>query len=202
MTHENAKATILAATHCICCGRSLVDAVSVEMGIGPVCRGKYLPDDADVTHDQRKEANALVFKAACNDTSNADKLLIADQVEALGFPKFAEIVRKRFLKDSVRLEPKAITFGKGQYAKTLPAYVVNVPYNSKTKAFNAALKNAIDWRDRTPVWTVKNGKKVWGGWAIKGKSAVKAQLLEVLAKYFKGQAAIGPKGTFIIGQTA
>ena len=31
----------LTATNCICCGRDLVDAESVEQGIGPICRGKY-----------------------------------------------------------------------------------------------------------------------------------------------------------------
>lgn len=34
-TYENAPATKMLATNCVVCGRALVDAVSVEMGIGP-----------------------------------------------------------------------------------------------------------------------------------------------------------------------
>lgn len=39
--YENAPATKLVATHCACCGKALVDALSVDIGIGPICRGKW-----------------------------------------------------------------------------------------------------------------------------------------------------------------
>ena len=41
MSYENAPATQLIATHCACCGRPLVDAASVERGVGPECARKY-----------------------------------------------------------------------------------------------------------------------------------------------------------------
>jgi hypothetical protein len=41
MSYENAPATKLLATHCACCARPLVDALSVELGIGPDCRKKH-----------------------------------------------------------------------------------------------------------------------------------------------------------------
>lgn len=41
MGYEEAPATEMMASHCLLCGRPLVDAVSVETGIGPVCREKY-----------------------------------------------------------------------------------------------------------------------------------------------------------------
>jgi hypothetical protein len=41
MSYESAPATKLLATHCACCSRPLVDAVSVETGIGPDCRKKH-----------------------------------------------------------------------------------------------------------------------------------------------------------------
>ena len=44
MSYENAPATMLVATHCCVCNRPLVDADSVEMGIGPTCRGHVEPD--------------------------------------------------------------------------------------------------------------------------------------------------------------
>lgn len=41
MGYENAPATKLLATHCCCCARPLVDAKSVELGIGPECRKRH-----------------------------------------------------------------------------------------------------------------------------------------------------------------
>lgn len=39
--YESAPATAMLATHCACCGRALLDATSVEAGIGPECRRKH-----------------------------------------------------------------------------------------------------------------------------------------------------------------
>jgi len=41
MGYENAPATILLATHCAVCSRPLVDAESIERGIGPDCAKKH-----------------------------------------------------------------------------------------------------------------------------------------------------------------
>lgn len=41
MSYENAPATKMLATHCACCARPLVDAESVELGIGPDCRKRH-----------------------------------------------------------------------------------------------------------------------------------------------------------------
>jgi hypothetical protein len=63
MSYENAPATKLVATDCCVCGRPLVDSESVEAGIGPVCRTKYLMADS-LTKTARKKANKLVYQAA------------------------------------------------------------------------------------------------------------------------------------------
>lgn len=41
MSYETAPATKMLATHCACCARPLVDATSVETGVGPECRKKH-----------------------------------------------------------------------------------------------------------------------------------------------------------------
>lgn len=41
MSYESAPATRLVATACCCCGRPLVDSISVEAGVGPTCREKH-----------------------------------------------------------------------------------------------------------------------------------------------------------------
>lgn len=48
--YENAPAAAMLATHC-CCGRPLLDAVSVEAGIGPDCRKKHGFDEAQTAPD-------------------------------------------------------------------------------------------------------------------------------------------------------
>lgn len=46
MSYETAPATLLLATHCACCARPLVDATSVETGVGPECRKRHGYADA------------------------------------------------------------------------------------------------------------------------------------------------------------
>lgn len=196
MSYAQTKACILAATHCVCCGKPLLDAVSVELGVGPICRGKYL--GGDVPDEQRQEANALVKLAASADTSNAQKLHLADQVAALGFPLFAEIVRKRFLKKVISIERCQETFNNDEQCAAL---LVSVPFQKGTPAFNTALKQTIVWKDRRAVWKKhpKKAKSVFVGWAVKCSPLLKRRILEALEASFKGEEAIGPKGPFVIG---
>lgn len=56
--YERAVATQIMATHCCFCGRPLVDAESVQRGIGPICKGKYAI--GDITDDSLKEALGVV----------------------------------------------------------------------------------------------------------------------------------------------
>ena len=194
MSYETAPATLLAATRCICCGKELVDAASVECGVGPVCRKKYLTSEVASDAD-RKAANALIYQAASESTSNVQKLELAAEVEALGFPNFAEIVRKRFLKKAIRLEQAQVKFGHEEQA----AFIVHTPYGPSVQKFNDALKAAIDWKDRAAQWTVDdNDKKRWAGWAFKARTDLKAKVYMLLCKHFDGEEAIGPKGAFTL----
>lgn len=65
MSYENAPATKMLATRCCCCGRPLLDAVSVSVGIGPDCREKY-GFNIEVPEDSRKAANAVIHMVAVN----------------------------------------------------------------------------------------------------------------------------------------
>lgn len=62
--YENAPATKMLATQCCVCARPLVDAKSVELGIGPDCRKKY-GFDLGVPEAARIEANKVVYEIAC-----------------------------------------------------------------------------------------------------------------------------------------
>ncbi len=65
MSYEEAPATKMLATHCIFCSRPLLDASSVEAGIGPICRGKVGYNDPVPNH-ARQEANKLIHRIATN----------------------------------------------------------------------------------------------------------------------------------------
>jgi hypothetical protein len=93
MSYENAPATKMLATHCACCGRPLVDAKSVEIGIGPDCRKKH-GWDVDVPEANRRAANKIVYEIALKQ-QGFDVLKQCEALRALGFDKLAGIVEKR-----------------------------------------------------------------------------------------------------------
>jgi len=57
--YEQALSTRLLATHCCCCNRPLRDADSVSLGIGPICREKYLPIEMHYVVDQNQLKRAV-----------------------------------------------------------------------------------------------------------------------------------------------
>lgn len=91
----NAPATKLLATACACCGRALVDAVSVETGIGPECR-KMHAVDVVVDESKRAEANVLVHSVAKKGVKKGECAKICKQLAALGFVVLAARIMKRF----------------------------------------------------------------------------------------------------------
>ena len=93
MSYTNAPATALVATHCAVCNRELLDAVSVEAGIGPVCREKH-GYNIEANEDDRAEANQLVHAIAANIKAPTvgDNL---DRLNALGFTRLARAIAKR-----------------------------------------------------------------------------------------------------------
>jgi hypothetical protein len=91
MSYENAPATKMLATHCAACGRPLVDAVSVETGLGPDCRKKY---SVEVSEENRELANGLVYQLALEQTGEA-ALRCAFELRALGFVALADRVADR-----------------------------------------------------------------------------------------------------------
>ena len=98
MSYENAPATKMLATHCCACGRPLVDAASVEAGMGPDCREKY-GYNIDAEPSNRQAANAIVHRIACGDKSQ----IAADcaSLSAMGFVVLAAKLIGRVAKVAV-----------------------------------------------------------------------------------------------------
>lgn len=99
MGYEDAPATVMLATFCACCSRPLVDATSVECGIGPECRKKYRLPELD--ESTRIEANKLVNEIARLQQGDVVEENI-ERLEAMGCDVIAARCRKRlFGKDVV-----------------------------------------------------------------------------------------------------
>lgn len=87
--YEAAPATRMLATHCLVCNRPLVEAVSVQTGIGPECRKKS-GYDATVDSAVRDEANRLVYQIAADRHMAPEQLDAAcKRLEHLGFGRLA-----------------------------------------------------------------------------------------------------------------
>jgi hypothetical protein len=81
------------ATQCACCGLPLVDAKSVETGVGPDCRKKH-GFDLDVPESVRSEANVIVHAIAMQQ-DGAEVIELCARLHSLGFVKLASRVGKR-----------------------------------------------------------------------------------------------------------
>lgn len=93
MSYENAPATKMLATHCAVCRRPLVDAKSVELGIGPDCRKKY-GFDISVDESARAMANKLVYEIALK-PQHLDTFKRTAILRELGFLKLAKVIEDR-----------------------------------------------------------------------------------------------------------
>lgn len=127
-----APATSLIATACACCSRALLDAPSVERGIGPYCAKKHGYGDAQTApawdiaqaeiaravalapevpalaslDDARRSANALVHRIAADPQSVAMPHLLA-AVSALGYSRLAAAIAEHLCPVTVRIETSA-----------------------------------------------------------------------------------------------
>jgi hypothetical protein len=174
--YENAPATKMLATNCVVCGRPLVDAISVEMGIGPECRKEY---DGGIAPAVREEANKIVHDAAMSAGIGRveEVLAAAAKIEALGLSVLADKMRRRF-KNAERLAEIEIEEKDGKYR-------VITPYRRKeSEAFVAAWRAVPGrrWENGANVVPVESKKALWA----------------VLCRFFGGRYAKGPKGVFRI----
>lgn len=188
-----APAVSLVATDCAACSRPLLDAVSVETGMGPTCRKRHgygvaqAPADwtaaraaiagvvgLDLGDDARIAANRLVHRiAAAPGSTDVPALLVA--VSALGFVQVAGAIAGnlrpvvRVIRETAPTEQYVVDVARG----TLP--------DASFEAFVDALRGVPGrrWdRDRyANVVPARRRRELWG--------ALKASL---------------PAGTMIVGE--
>lgn len=187
MTYETAPATKLLAAHCAVCSRPLVDAISVETGMGPECRRRH-GYDAPASDEARREVNRRVYLIALWRT-HAKQLVLGDQrvpttrevvehvmeIQKLGFTKLAGVL-------GAKLADVELT-------RAGDVYSLAVPYDLR---FITALRSArsmgrpcAHWNEPTKTWTFA--------------AAVKNQVYAALRVAFAGRLGTGPLGLFVIG---
>jgi hypothetical protein len=182
MSYTAAPACQLLATHCCCCGRPLVDAISVELGIGPECRKGF---DGNIDANTQDECNRLTRLAAvAAQNGNVEEVRrLAGEVEALGLSSLADKIRKRFV--NAERKAKIIILDNGD------TLIVGTPFRRKDSSdFIEAWRNIPGRRyDRS-----RNANVV--------PVAQKGRLWELLRRFFPGEFGTGPKGLFRIPEAA
>jgi hypothetical protein len=171
MSYENAPATKMLATHCCLCARPLVDAVSVEAGMGPDCRENsgYYAEGASA--DARSTVNAIVYRIAAG-MDLAELPAAIETVRSYGFHKLADTLAKRL--STITVEDR----GDGTIAVFTPYSPEFVP------AVKAAAGGWAQFDRQLKAWIVPNGPKV-----------TKA-LWAAMRRCFPGVLGVGPKGLF------
>lgn len=204
MSYTNAKSTVLLASHCCMCGLPLRDAKSVELGIGPVCRRKYV-GAADMSEEARTEANQLIYAASalygegCTADDIEDILKIADRLVFLGLPRVAERIAFRFIPIRIEVEEDVPEYRWDRQTRTevetgRTGIVVNVwtPYDPD---FTNDIKRTM--RYKRPIKDKSRGFH----WQV--RRADSRALLGVLARHFAGRWVYSDtKGSFQVPTVA
>lgn len=201
MGYEDAKATKMLATHCAACGRPLVDASSVEYGVGPVCRKKYQYEDAlpitqEVTEKVEKTLSSVsdpdlqgkVSEAVSKDDSRKAANVLVHHIakfqkgpESMGAIRLIRALGYEVLADRIedRLKPEIII----EEDEDQGRIVVDSPYN---KTFVALVREIEDRKFdfETKTWSVPKKKK--------------RDLWEALKAAYEGEVGMGDKGPFVI----
>jgi Family of unknown function (DUF6011) len=172
MGYENAPATRMLATHCAVCARPLVDATSVETGIGPDCRQKH-GYNVDVDPEDRADANVIVHRIAL-DRSAATVAEGCRDLRALGFEKLASVIESRVA---------AVTV-----TEVGPALIaVDTPFDEAVvDAMRSIPGRRWDKERKVNTFPVSSRNIVWA----------------VLRRFFDGQLGVGPRGAFLITSKA
>lgn len=200
MPYENAPATKMIAVECACCGRPLLDAVSVETGMGPHCRKKHgfskpdfevdtvavittlaatLPAElyaaivpsADEADLPRRAANRLVHRIACLGSGAPSAFeTFASMVNALSELGFVKLASRI----KARWASIRIEEANGELVLTSPFNETFVP--------EARAIPGRRWAKPVNIFPASSKPQLWAA----------------LRKCFAGRIASGPKGLFVI----
>lgn len=165
-SYMNAPACRMLATHCAVCARPLLDARSVELGIGPDCARRY-GFNIDVSEDARAEANHLVYRIALVQ-DGPEVIEKCERLSVIGFHKLSNRILDRKI-------PIKITVSQDNRIEVKAPYSIDA-----VNAFRSVQGRVWD-RDRKLTT-----------FPMSSKNAV----YTALQAGYSGMLAMGPKGVF------
>lgn len=115
------------ATVCACCGRRLVDAESVETGIGPECRKRFGSDR--VPDSVRRAANTLIKTLAQKGVSRATCRSVCAKLQSLGFTVLVGRILKRF-RTTLPIVPKMSAEELAEARETYRKILIDFAYDN------------------------------------------------------------------------
>lgn len=181
LDYTAAPACTMLATRCAFCSRKLLDALSVESGIGPDCAELHGVERVAATH--RKEANELIYQIAVLQRTDWNRTaLLLDRLTALGF---FEVVSKI----TARFSPKPTILIETIKAEIGEAFKVVAPYRAQATE---------GWRSipgRRFIQESIGGAKVSYN-LVPARS--RAALWAFLQTYYQGEVVQGSKGVRVI----
>ncbi len=167
----------LLRSRCLICDNKLSDALSVEIGIGPVCRSRtdYDRTARNLQEDERREANAIIHEIV---EGTGDPLLgeRVARLRALGFT----ILAARLLEAIVTVRIERVTSADQTWL------VVQTPYNASA----------------LPAWRSIPGR-VWDPTAKANRIPIEQeqQLRNLLAEHYGGLIAQDANSIFRVPST-
>jgi len=170
-----APATALVAARCAACGRALLDAVSVEVGMGPTCRGRAGLDgegtganwetarallSGAVTvaeFDARATANRVVHRIAADQNSAAVPALLA-ALRALGFAGVESAIREHM---DLGIPTVTVAAEGDRYAVTF-AGLDNATFAAVVAALRGVPGRRFDGARRANIVPTAARRELWG----------------------------------------
>lgn len=183
MSYEHAPATRLLATHCVACGRALVDAKSVEAGMGPDCRERHGYED-EGSEEQRAEMNRRVFALAVwrsakrqldafgpKPPTSEEAMEHLKAIRAAGFVRLATLLEAR-LCDVV--------------IKRVSASVLSLHVNYDDRLAHALRMMRLRFDGHSKSWLFEDTKER------------RVEVFHALCARFPGALGVGTKGVFTL----
>lgn len=194
MSYENAPSTKMLATHCAICNRPLRDAISVEIGIGPVCRDTHgYNAEMDELADCREAANVIVHKIAA---MRDDEQVRADGCAALrimGFKKLPDRIEYRGKDAPAKVDITVVEY-------TLPAVQLGRRWFPAKTGF---LVRSPYKPSATDAWRAVPGRVFVRHEKANFVPATSVEALrKLLREHHAGETCVGPNGRTVIGGAA
>lgn len=202
MTYLNAPATEMLKTFCACCGRPLLDAVSVEAGVGPECRSRH------GYGEQQSPADMAAFWAWNDEpTTGLDPESVEELPPDAAAHKLANILVSRIA--AQQTGPAAVSYVRGLELLGYTKLAARIAERMATVRITYA-EGRILVESRYSTASVEMFRRIPGRrWDAERKvntfpaTDQNRQLIHnVLRRAYAGEWAQGPKGMFQIQRWA